>query len=360
MEIEMGRKHRFREAAPPAGRQRMVVLRQPGPARHWALWCVPSCLCCSIVSVICFLGLSGLVAAIWEALTRPDTRAHSGSLGWDDTGVRIGGRHWCNVATPPPEWSLAGCELLDVVGFQFSVLSYNLVGHERETTAAGELLAGAHAREPLDLIGLQECQDLRAVLRHAGLDQEFSVLVGRREIIIRQHCMETLGCRALALAYRTSRWDVLDHGFSDVAEDKVTSLHGRRSVLWARFRDKTLGQTVFFMDYHGPLPVNSGGLCGGHATAFNLLKVAGHYAHRQDAVVLAGDFNADATSHTVTDLSRYFDAVHTDRPSTSLDHFFATCSRVVKVEDLSVNGSDQDALRVTLSVERARANISAV
>ena len=58
----------------------------------------------------------------------------------------------------------------------------------------------------------QECQDLRSVLEHAGLDQEFSVLVGRREIIFRQHCMETLGCRALALAYRTSRWDVLDHG----------------------------------------------------------------------------------------------------------------------------------------------------
>jgi endonuclease/exonuclease/phosphatase family metal-dependent hydrolase len=249
---------------------------------------------------------------------------------------------------------------MDLSAFQFTVLSYNLAGHERDSTVAGELLAAAHMREPLDLIGLQECYDPRSILRAAGLDHEFSTLMGRREIVIRQHCMETLGCRALALAYRTSRWDVLDHGYSDVAEDKVTSLHGRRSVLWARLRDKTLGQTVFFMDYHGPLPVNSGGLCGGYATAFNLLKIAGHYAHRQDAVLLAGDFNADVTSHTVTELSRYFDAVHTDRPSTSLDHFFATCSRVVTVEDLSVNGSDQDALRVALSVQRAGANISAV
>ena len=73
--------------------------------------------------------------------------------------------------------------------------------------------------EPFDLVGFQECQDVALVLRDAGLEDAFGTVVGKREIVIDGHCKQELGCRAIALAYRKSRWALLQNGITEVAED---------------------------------------------------------------------------------------------------------------------------------------------
>ena len=136
--------------------------------------------------------------------------------------------------------------------------------------------------------------------------------------------------------------------------------YGRRSVLWARFRNIETGAMVFFMNHHGPLPVNSGGLCGGRATAYNILRVAGYFAHPGDDVVLVGDFNADPTSMTIKELSNHLGRAYTGKSFNGVDNFFTSCGRLAHVQNLGTGGSDHDALRATFDFGHATPSFSIV
>lgn len=85
--------------------------------------------------------------------------------------------------------------------------------------------------------------------------------------------------------------------------------------MWVRLQHVTTKQVVFFINHHGPLPVQSGGRCGGEATAFNILELIAIQAREGDVVVLTGDFNAGADSETVKQLST---RMHKAGPPSSL------------------------------------------
>lgn len=53
--------------------------------------------------------------------------------------------------------------------------------------------------------------------------------------------------------------------------------------MWARLRNRETNHTMMFVNHHGPLPVGTGGRCGGEATAFNLLKLIAVEAYMGDA-----------------------------------------------------------------------------
>lgn len=66
-------------------------------------------------------------------------------------------------------------------------------------------------------------------------------------------------------------WEKLFVGKKDITEDTKKEHYGTRNVVYGRFKNKKTSQTAFFMNFHGPTPVNSGGLCGPEAIAYNML-----------------------------------------------------------------------------------------
>jgi hypothetical protein len=248
---------------------------------------------------------------------------------------------WCDKEEedgPAPElWSpdAAGPPL------QVRVVTYNLFWailfgmHDGMDGSAGKLLAEHSAAHPYDFLGFQECEDPGRVLQDAGLQDEFGAIQGDH---------------ALCLVYRKSEWNVLSSGQEQVGEDQPDNYWGRRSVQWMRIQSKPFGRIVFFMNHHGPLQIDSGGICGGEATAFRLVGVATANAEPGDAILLVGDFIAHRDSKTVGELSGRLTRLFTGEQFGGIDHFFSNVVAAVRTENLGGGGSDHDALSVVLNI----------
>jgi endonuclease/exonuclease/phosphatase family metal-dependent hydrolase len=271
-------------------------------------------------------------------------------IGWpaaSPPGREVGGTAWCRIAEPPPNWSLkaAAPSAAGGVGPTVRVLSYNLFwwnlfGRRRGNGgSAGRLIAEAAATAAFDVMAFQECDDAARVLRDAGLAAggEYATFNGGK---------------ALAVTYLAARWELLASGREDVAEDARVpgQYYGRRAVAWVRLRHRTSGRTLFFANHHGPLPVGSGGACGGEAVALRLLRLVALSARRRDALVVAGDFNAGATSDTLQALGRRLHLLHTGRAFGGVDNVLSSLGEgaVLAREILGSGGSDHDAIAVTL------------
>mmetsp|Transcript_121522 Transcript_121522/g.378227 ORF Transcript_121522/g.378227 Transcript_121522/m.378227 type:complete len:173 (+) Transcript_121522:144-662(+) len=147
------------------------------------------------------------------------------------------------------------------------------------------------------------------------------------------------GRHATAIVYDERRWSELGSGVEEVAEDRPEQHWGRREVGWARLRHKASGKVAFVVNHHGPLPVNTGGVCGGEATAYAIFKVFGTRARAGDFKLFLGDLNADAGSATQSALrGRMHRVAHN-----WVDAIFASCPNG-RTRNLGRGGSDHDAL----------------
>lgn len=234
------------------------------------------------------------------------------------------GSGWCRGEVPLQGWDLREtCS----GGLQVKVLSYNLFWWNLFGQRGGN--GGSASRlisdnGPFDIMGFQECDDVQRVLRDAGME-------GTHTAIRAGH--------ATSIAYRKDAWQELASGKEDVAEDNRFQYYGKRGVGWARLRHKQSGKTVFVVNHHGPLQVNTGGLCGGEATAYNMLKVIGLHSEADDLKILLGDLNADRTSTTQRTLVQYMHQVKTDW----VDAIFSSC-KAGSSATLGKGGSDHNAI----------------
>jgi len=231
---------------------------------------------------------------------------------------------------------------------QVKVLSYNLFwwnlfGVQRTANGAPfRLIENSDKPMPYDLMAFQECEDGALVLRGAQLLDQYTLHTG-------------LGTKttAICVAFLTRSWEQLGEGSAVVAEDVAGPEHwGARAAQWVRLRHRGLGKTVFFMNHHGPTPVNSGGMCGGAVIANQLLSIIHANALPGDAVVLVGDFNACPGSATVNALLQQLRRVFGGTVDGGIDHIFANAgaTRVVAEKNLGGGGSDHDALAVILGL----------
>jgi len=226
---------------------------------------------------------------------------------------------------------------------QVKVLTYNLFWWSLFRKRGGNggsasRLIAAHMDPPFDLMGFQECEDLWRVLAEAGLLDQYNVIKGPY---------------AKCMAFRKTGWFQLANGAVDVAEDTYWNWFGKRGVQWLRVQHEASGKKVFFMNFHGPLSVNSGGKCGGWTTAQNLLKVVRDHGQEGDTVIFVGDFNAHLWSMTVKQLEcRLQRVVSGTAPEPGLDHIFTNLdsSRVVKKDVLGTGGSDHHAISAVFSL----------
>jgi hypothetical protein len=141
--------------------------------------------------------------------------------------------------------------------------------------------------EDYDAVAFQGCTDPGQL---SALGQPFGVVIHRF---------------GLCTAYRLSQFSVLDQGQGAVAEDKDSGPAGKRGAQWIRLGTQD-GRVVFLVNHEGPHPVDSGGKCGGKATAQALLGTVYGRAQEGDAVVLAGRFNAGPESDTIRELQLHF------------------------------------------------------
>eukprot|EP00438_Fugacium_kawagutii_P022907 Skav224169 [mRNA] locus=scaffold2007:357728:362942:+ [translate_table: standard] len=245
---------------------------------------------------------------------------------------------WCRNAAPPTLWrpSAAGASI------NIKVLSYNLFWWHLFKVeggrggSAGRLIRST-SEPPYDVMGFQECENPERVLGPAGMLQEYEFFQGNH---------------AICMAFRKETWSLLVKGETDVAEDMRTEYYGTRGTQWMRLQHKASGRHLFFVNHHGPLSVNSGGLCGGQATAYNILQIMAKNAQVGDVLVLVGDFNANAASRTLQSLWGHLHAVYNSKSFGGVDNILANVGKndVLIGEEIGSGGSDHQAISAIISV----------
>jgi len=238
---------------------------------------------------------------------------------------------WCNATVPPLEWNLTqygGSGGMRVKALTYNLFWWRLFGQlGGNGGSAGRLVREAAGDEPFDVAAFQECDDPRWIMGDAQMSEQ-------------QYSYVRWGSNTLA--YRKTRWSRLADGVTRTSEDRWDQWYGRRGVHWVRLAEKSSNRTLFVMNHHGPLPVNTGGKCGAEATAYNMLEVVKQHSQPDDALVLTGDFNADEWSYTVQTLGSRINKI----VSHWVDHFFSNAneSSVVQTKNLGSGGSDHDAM----------------
>jgi hypothetical protein len=219
----------------------------------------------------------------------------------------------------------------------YNLFWWNLFGQRGGNGgSAGRLIKGAN-NPAFDFMGFQECDDIWWPLRDAGLSGSYGGLTGGY---------------GLAIAYRKASWSVLSQGKRVVGEDRHDQYFGKRQVQWARFSHSAGGLTAFVMNFHGPLPVGTGGKYGGTATANNILKVVRDSARAGDAIIFVGDFNQPASASMIPALSKSLNRLYTGNSFGGVDHVYSNCAsdRVVSKRNLGTGGSDHDALEIVIKM----------
>jgi len=251
------------------------------------------------------------------------------------------GQNWCKAQPPKASWNVnKGCS--DEKSVKVKVLLYNLFWwHLFDVRDGGKRQAGRLIEEtgPYDFMGFQECDNVTRIVDDA--------------LALSTHEMYN-GTAAVSNAWSKSTWKTLETGFNMVSEDHESQWHGKRAVVWTRAQHKKTKKVVFFMNYHGSLPVGGsydGGKCGGEATAYNMLRVIGEHASHGDSVILVGDFNNIKNSELLRTLGKYLKHDYQGESFKGVDNVFSnSCAKSIKKENLGNGGSDHDALAVTFRI----------
>mmetsp|Transcript_146593 Transcript_146593/g.381038 ORF Transcript_146593/g.381038 Transcript_146593/m.381038 type:complete len:335 (+) Transcript_146593:70-1074(+) len=262
-----------------------------------------------------------------------------GPIEWSSSGATVGDGHWCQTSAPSDGWSLKHCSADSDAGHEIKVLTYNLYWwnlfgwqfRNGNGGSAGKLIASTGQGKPYDFMGFQECEDVDRVLQDASLTGQYGSIEAEH---------------AIAIAYRKVAWELLDHGMREVAEDKPEQWWGKRGAQWARFRHKSTGYALMFVNHHGALPVGSGGKCGLLGTAYNILHAITSHRQSGEGVVLVGDFNSNEGTEEIKELDRRLRRINTGTSFGGVDHIFTNCGgvHVVETRNLGNGGSDHDAL----------------
>jgi len=242
----------------------------------------------------------------------------------------------CMPGRLPDFWEAqAPSKALEVRVLTYNLFWWNLFGIRHGNGGSASRLIAASG--PFDMMGFQECEDVARVLNDAGLSGQYGFFAG-----------DGSKTSAICMAYRRSSWLLLGQGLSYVAWDKL----GNRAAQWMRLQHIPSGQKVFFANHHGPLPINSGGRCGGPTTAYNLLQLIAAHARFGDMLILVGDFNANGASATVQHVQWRLRKVYAGAMGGGIDNVFSNINTKTTTitRNLGNGGSDHDALSVVFKV----------
>jgi len=204
--------------------------------------------------------------------------------------------------------------------------------------SASQLIRETGVGAPYDFMGFQECEDGLRVLGRAGLSVFYEV----------SHFKPRTKTTALCMAYRKAKWALLGSGQGWVAEDQALQYFGKRGAQWVRLQHRFSQRRAFFMNYHGPLVMNSGGKCGAAITATKLLQLVAANARQGDAIIFVGDFNANPKTPELNLLAQHLRHSF----SNGMDNVFTNIGpAAMKAKSVLGNGgSDHNALSIVVEL----------
>jgi len=250
--------------------------------------------------------------------------------------------YWCTERAPKESWDLKSCTATGSTQ-HIRVLTYNLFWwnlfdiRHGNNGSVGRLIHEASHSEGFDVMAFQEAGDIWWPLGQAGLKKD-------------EH--DQVQAHGLAVVWRPAAWKKLANGLYAVAEDTAQQHYGKRYIIWVRLQNSLTNRTMLFANTHGPLPVGTGGLCGGNTTGSMILGLLKKQKEPEDLIVLTGDFNAGHSSDTFRTLSDKIHHIFTGQSFGGIDHFFSNCAGdfIANTTNLGSGGSDHDALTVTWNV----------
>lgn len=215
-------------------------------------------------------------------------------------------------------------------GAGFSVVTQNLYWWKLfDQRGGGNFFEMFGRYKPYDIMLFQECGSVSRIRDGLGLRNTHNYYDA-------QH--------GLAISWNKARFEEISRGFREVGEDRP-GLWGSRGVAWMRLKDnQSAGRTLWVGSHHGPLPINTGGRTGGSRVAANLLALVADTREAGDAVILAGDFNADTGSSTVAGLKRGGLEL---RASDWVDHVFTQRLGEATTKIIYNTGSDHRGIKLT-------------
>ena len=217
----------------------------------------------------------------------------------------------------------------------YNLYWWNLYGIRKGNgNSAGNLIIRSSNIKPFDIMGFQECDDINRVLHDSNLAGKYTTINGGY---------------AVGLMYNNN-WIELNKQSIPVAEDSRAQYFGKRIISFVRLQHRITKHTLFFINHHGPLPVNSGGLCGSESVAYNILKVIGENSHSSDSIVVVGDFNSDVNSNTIRVLKSYLYHIYNSNSYGGVDNIFASSNNIIATENLGNGGSDHNAIRAEVLI----------
>merc|ERR1712078_849604 len=113
---------------------------------------------------------------------------------------------------------------------------------------------------------------------------------------------------------------------------------GQREVQWLRLQHTQTGATLFVMNHHGPLPTNTGGVCGEASTANGILSAIATNSQSGDMIVLVGDFNANAAGMTIKTLEQQLHKVMSGTRAGGVDNIFTNMGMPIAKQVLGGGG----------------------
>jgi len=228
------------------------------------------------------------------------------------------------------------------------ILTYNLEWWRTGGGAAPFVMESSSKKIPYDVLGFQECENPWQLLWQADWQSDY-------------HAIHVAHGRAvqLCIAYRNTTWKLLNSGDAWVSQDQK---YGSRYVMWVRLQHIKTKEILFFANHHGPLPLNSGGVPGGPATASALLGQVAKNSQSGDAIILVGDFNADGGSLTIRQLECRMNHVAWGDKYNGVDNIFANVafSHISRGHGKSLYGgnSDHNALEVFLDLSAKHSDMT--
>jgi len=232
----------------------------------------------------------------------------------------------CEAGTFPNLWPPDGPAGPGPTKSSVGLLTFNLEWWHTFNQAAGpknykdldsnnmtKFISGLATAQNLELMVFQECDDVEYVL-HASPP-------------LRGLYRGLQSDKSTGIAFKMASFDLLDHGYTLVAEDAEREYWGQRTLQWARLKHIVSDKIVFLANHHGPLPVNSGGICGGEITALNILRVIQTHGKSGDIIALAGDFNDCPGSATIEHLKRRLNHVFNGVVDGGVDNVFVNIDK---------------------------------
>jgi len=249
-----------------------------------------------------------------------------------DNKCKVGGDNWCAAVVPDDDFSLRACPNngMRVKALTYNLFWWNLFGQRHGNDgSAGKLVREAG---PFDIVGFQECDVPGWIMGDATMN------------VTKDWDYVRWGSNTLA--FRKTRFETVAVGDGEVVAQDFGHYSYRRGAHWVRLNEIGTGKKLFVMNHHGPLPVNTGGVCGGRATAYNLMRMIKENSQAGDGILLMGDFNAESWSETVQTLGDYMHHLMSDW----VDNFFSNCGKesVRESRSLGNGGSDHNAIMTVI------------